>query len=329
MSKVFVTGPDGLLGSNIVRELLHRKYEVRVMIFHNREPVTLIGLPIEFVYGNITHKDDLLRLTEGCDYFINVAAITDMWPARGELYYKINVKGAENAVAAVLERKMKRLVHVGSASSFGYGTLEQPGNETSEFKSAVYGVDYIDSKREGQLLVQRAVKEKGLDAVVVCPTFMIGPYDSKPSSGAMIIAIAQGKLPAYSSGGKNWVYVKDVAVAVCNAMTIGRPGEAYIAGGEKLTYVDAVKRIAAALGQTKLPKFIAPPFLLKMIGFFGAATAAVTKKAPKLTVPLARIACDGHYFSPQKAIDELKMPQTPIEIGVKEAQEWFLKYKYL
>src|ERR1043165_52005 len=176
MSKVFVTGPDGLLGSNIVRELLHRKYEVRVMIFHNREPVTLIGLPIEFVYGNITHKDDLLRLTEGCDYFINVAAITDMWPARGELYYKINVKGAENAVAAVLERKMKRLVHVGSASSFGYGTLEQPGNETSEFKSAVYGVDYIDSKREGQLLVQRAVKEKGLDAVVVCPTFMIGPY---------------------------------------------------------------------------------------------------------------------------------------------------------
>ena len=53
MSKVFVTGPDGLLGSNIVRELLDRKYEVRVMLFHNRKPITLIGLPIEFVYGNI------------------------------------------------------------------------------------------------------------------------------------------------------------------------------------------------------------------------------------------------------------------------------------
>ena len=329
MSKVFVTGPDGVLGSNIVRELLARKYEVRVLVFGPSQPITLKGLPIEIVEGNITNKAQLIELSKGCDYFINVAAITDMWPTRGAKYFKINVEGAENAVEAVLQNKIKRLVHVGSASSFGYGTIDNPGNETSAYKSAKYKVDYIESKKLGQEKVLAAVKEKGLEAVVVCPTFMIGPYDSKPSSGAMIIAIAKGELPGYSSGGKNWVYVKDVAVGVCNAMTMGRIGEAYILGGENITYVNAVKRIAGALGQKKLPKFVVPRFLLLFIGWLGTVAAAITGKPPKLTLNLAQIACDGHYFSPKKAMEELKMPQTPIEVGVKEAQGWFIENKYL
>jgi dihydroflavonol-4-reductase len=329
MSRVFVTGPDGLLGSNIVRELLARKYEVRAMLFHNLHPITLIDLPIEIVYGNITSAEDLIRLSEGCDYFINVAAITDMWPSRSPVFHKINVQGTENAITAALHNKVKRMVHIGSASSFGYGTIENPGNEETPFKSAKYKLDYIDSKREGQFRVQKAVKERGLNAVIVCPTFMLGPYDFKPSSGAIIIAIAQGQLPAYSSGGKNWVYVKDVAVAVCNAMTMGRPGEAYIAGGENLSYVDGVKRIAAAVDQKKLPKFVMPPFLMKLSGALLSFVALFTKKAPKLSYTMARIACDHHYFSPKKAIEELQMPQTPIEVGVKEARTWFIHHDYL
>jgi dihydroflavonol-4-reductase len=329
MSKVFVTGPDGLLGSNIVRELIKRKYEVRVMLFHAKDPITLKGLPIEIVYGNITNKEDLIKLSKGCDYFINVAAITDMWPSRGEIYFRINVQGAENVIEAVLENKIKRLVHVGSASSFGYGTIEDPGNETTPFKSAKYKVDYIESKKIGQEKVLQAVKERNLPAIVVCPTFMIGPYDSKPSSGAMIIAIAKAKLPGFSSGGKNWVYVNDVAIGACNALTMGRIGEAYILGGENLTYVHAVKRIAAALGQKKLPKIVVPAFILKLVGLMGSIGAGITRKTPKLTINLAKIACDGHYFSPQKAMEELEMPQTPIEVGVKEAQQWFIENKYL
>jgi dihydroflavonol-4-reductase len=158
---------------------------------------------------------------------------------------------------------------------------------------------------------------------------MLGPYDSKPSSGAMIIAIIKGKMPAFSSGGKNWVYVKDVSRGVCNAMTMGRIGEAYILGGENLTYVDAVRRIAIAAGAKKIPNFVAPDFLLKTFGLLGTISGAITKKAPKLTINLAKIACDGHYFSPKKAIEELQMPQTPIEVGVKEAKEWFLENDYL
>lgn len=329
MSKVFVTGPDGLLGSNIVRELLLRQYEVKVMVYGSRMPLTLDGLPIEIVSGNITDKEELIQLSADCDYFINVAAITDVWPTRGSLYYKINVEGTENVIEAVLANKIKRLVHVGSASAFGYGSIENPGNESSAYLSAKYKLDYIESKKLGQEKVLAACKNRALNAVVVCPTFMMGPYDSKPSSGALIIAIAEGTLPGFSSGGKNWVYVKDVAVATCNAITKGRVGEAYILGGENLTYVAAVKRIAAALKQKQLPLFIVPNFMLKTIGLGASVVAKITGKTPKLSYNLAAIACDGHYFSSKKAIDELKMPQTPIEVGVLEAQQWFIENNYL
>ena len=136
-------------------------------------------------------------------------------------------------------------------------------------------------------------------------------------------------MPAFSSGGKNWVCVKDVSRAVCNAITMGRKGETYILGGENLSYVDAVKRISVAVGQNKIPRFVIPNFLLKCFGMMGTISGAITKKAPKLTINLAKIACDGHYFSPQKAIDELKMPQTPIEAGVKEAVVWFKEHGYM
>ena len=103
MSKVFVTGPDGVLGSNIVRELLSRNYEVKVLVFGPRQPITLKGLPIEIVEGDITNKEQVIELSKGCDYFINVAAITDMWPTRGAIYFKINVKlQRERSVSVIL-----------------------------------------------------------------------------------------------------------------------------------------------------------------------------------------------------------------------------------
>ncbi len=322
MKKVFVTGPDGLLGSNLVRELIVRGYSVRAMVLKGKLAKTLDGLDIDIVEGDVTNKDELITLSQGMDYFINVAAITDVWPSRGEIYHKVNVIGTENVIQAVLQNKIKRLIQVGSASSFGFGTKNSPGNEDSPSKSHMYGLDYIDSKRIGQEIVLEAFKKFDLPAMVVNPTFMVGPYDSKPSSGEMIIAFLNDQLPALSKGGKNWVYVKDVAHGIANGLEIGRLGETYILGHENLSFREALTRIGKVI-QRKPPRYSVPNFLMKTVGMFGSAMATVTSKKPGISYPLARIACDGHYFSPAKAVEELKLPQTPIEIGVKEAVKWF------
>jgi dihydroflavonol-4-reductase len=325
---IFVTGGDGLLGSNLVRHLLARGEAVRVMLQPGRRVQTLDGLDIERVEADLLDPEAVTRAMAGCDRVIHIAALTNVWPSRGPLYHQINVEGTRHVVAAALAHGVTRFIHVGSAASFQYGTRELPGDETRPNPRSPYGLDYIDTKTRGQEVVLQAVAEQGLPALVVNPTFMIGAYDSKPSSGAMLIGIAQRKTPGYSPGGKNWVYVGDAATAICNALTMGRIGACYILGHENLSYADAFRRISAAM-QVPFPSIAVPKPVILAAGAIGSLIGRITGKTPVLTWPMARIACDGHYFSPAKAVRELQMPQTPIEVAVQEASDWFRANGYL
>ena len=328
MKHLLITGGDGLLGSNLVRELLARGYLVRVLVQKGSQSRTLDGLEIERIEGDILDKSSILEALQGCEAIIHVAALTNVWPSRGEMYHRVNVEGTRNMVEAALEVQVQRFVHVGSASSFYFGTKEQPGSEGKVREKNTYGLDYIDTKTAGQQVVLNAVKNQGLPGLVVNPTFMLGAYDSKPSSGAMIVAIANGKVPGFTKGGKNWVHVRDVAVGICLALEKGRLGECYIMGHENLSYQEAITRMAKALGK-KPPKILLPNFVVKLFGALGSAIGTITGSTPAMSYPMARVACDGHYFSPAKAVKELGMPQTPIEEAAKDAYQWFLRHNYL
>lgn len=329
MAKVFVTGADGMLGSNVVRELLNRKHQVVAFVQTGRNPITLGNLKIEFAFGDITNTEDVILRSKGCDYCIHIAAVTDPWPAKGNHFYSVNVGGTENIIQAVLQHHMKRLIHVSSACCFKYGTLHQPGNEATAISGDQYGLDYIQSKMESHKKVLYAIKNLYLPAVIVCPTFMIGPFDTKPGSGKLVLAIAKGKLPALPPGGRNWVDARDVAWAICNSLEMGQVGECYILGGENLYYRDAVRRMASAIKQHNYPKKVVSAFAIKLIGVLNDAFAFITGKAPVISYKMARIACDTHFYNSDKAIRELGLKQRCIEYAAIELNQWFKTNGYL
>lgn len=327
--KILVTGPDGVLGSNLVRELLNRSHEVSVLLLEGTKSPTLEGLPITSYYGDILKPGSLDAPFENHDIVIHCAAATNVFPARNEFVNVVNIEGSRNIVNACLKHSIQRLIYVGTANSFSFGTTkDKPGVEDTPYASLRYGLDYMDSKRYAQDLILQAVKEEGLPAVVVNPTFMIGPYDSKPSSGQMILALHQGKVPGYTSGGKNYVAVKDVAVAIANAIDKGRVGECYILGNENLTYKEAFDKLAHAIG-AKPPKLKLADIVVKSYGAINSSLAKLFKFNPAVTKELAIISCDHHYYSVEKAKKELDLPQTPIETAVKECFEWFRENGYL
>jgi len=326
--KIFVTGADGLLGSNLVRKLLAAKHEVSVFLQPNKNTCTLDGLSIEKCYGDILNLEDIKKSIKTCDIVIHMAANTNIWPSRSEIVRKVNIDGTLNVVKASLMQNIKRLIYVGTANSFGFGPKENPGNETYPYKSAIYGLDYMDSKYEAQQIVLEAVKNQQLPAIIVNPTFMLGAFDSKPGSGAMILAICKKKVPGYSPGGKNYVYVNDVATAIVNAINKGRIGECYILGNKNLNYKEAFTLIANTVG-VKPPQIKLPAYLAKTYGALSTGIAKIFKTTPTVSYNMVKIACDGHYFSVEKAIKELDLPQTPIEFAVKEAYNWFIENKYI
>ncbi|MFT5166264.1 MAG: dihydroflavonol-4-reductase [Saprospiraceae bacterium] len=329
IKKVLITGADGLLGSNLVRELLARDYKVRVLLLPDSPSTTLDGLDIERYTGNILQPDDLQKAMDGCGYLVHAAANTNIWPNRSSIVRKVNIEGTRNIAEAALKAGIKRMVYIGTANSFGFGPKDHPGDETQAYQSAKYGLDYQDSKYEAQQYLLKQHKENNLPAIIINPTFMLGPYDSKPSAGAMVLAIYNRKVPAFAPGGKNYIYVKDVAVAITNALDgKGRLGECYIAGNENLNFKEAFTKIATITG-VKPPGFSLPGGILKLYGRLGSAMGAITGKAPTVSYPMTQISCDEHYFSAQKAVDELGLPQTDVGIAIKEAFNWFKENGYL
>jgi dihydroflavonol-4-reductase len=327
--KILITGPDGVLGSNLVRELLNREYKISVLILDGTLAPTLDHLPIDRYCGNILNPDDLDLCMRDQDCVIHCAACTKVYPARDELINLVNIEGSRNIAEACLKHGIKRLIYIGTANSFGYGsTLEDLGKEGNPYTSVKYGLDYMDSKRKAMELILKYVHEKNLPAIIVNPTFMIGPYDSKPSSGQMILALYNGKVPGYTNGGKNYIAVKDAVVATANAVTEGRIGECYILGNENLTYREAFKRFAKVI-EVNPPKIRLSNVTVKIFGMLNSFLARWLKFKPAITKELAAISCDRHYYSAEKAINELGLPQTPIEVAVKECFEWFRDNNYL
>jgi dihydroflavonol-4-reductase len=326
--KILVTGPDGVLGSNLVRELISRNYDVSVFLEKGKESPTLNGLNIKRFYGNILNEGDLDLAVKGNEAIVHGAASTSIFPARSPIVNRVNVDGTQLMIEAALNHKVSRFIFVGTANSFGYGENGKPGEESNPYLSLKYGLDYMDSKFYAQERVLKAVKEFGLPAIVVNPTFMIGPYDSKPSSGAMVLAVHGGKIPGHPTGGKNYIAVKDAAIAIANATKMGRIGEAYILGNVNLTYKRIFEEIASVVG-AEAPKRRLNPLIIRLYGSLNSFFAKVFKYYPGITKELAIISCEKHYYSPEKARRELGLPQTPIKTAVKECYDWFKENGYL
>ncbi len=295
---VTVTGADGLLGSNLVRLLLARGHAVSVMIHPSSKSRTLDGLAISRHYGDVLQPETLSDPFSGTDVVIHAAASTSVWPSRSEFVRRINVEGTRNVIDACLKDTVSRLIYVGSASSVN---AQPRAGDRFPFPGARFGLDYIDSKFEAFGLVMDAVNKRGLPAIAILPTFMIGPYDSLPGAGKMILALARGKLKVYSKGGRNFIYVGDVATAIANSLDMGQVGRYYITGNENLTYREFFRKAAEVLGVPR-PRIAVPSWLVKTAGLAGSLSGKITGKEPLLSYPMARISCEKQFVESREAM---------------------------
>lgn len=278
-AKVLVIGADGLLGSHLVRRLIERDYTVRVFVQPQSKSPTLDGLPLELIKGDLLDADGKLeQAVDGCRYVFHCAAITDMWADR-DITWKVNLDGTRRVLDACLEKEVQRLVFTGSASSFQFGTIENPGDESGSFPTAYRGIAYMESKHRAMQLVLEYVDRRGLDAVVVAPTFLLGALDWRPSSGELIRQFLKRKMRFTSPGGRSFVHASDVALAMAAAAAEkGTKGQCYIGAGHNLSYLDFFTRVANIAGGVSPPRFVLPKSAIMACGAAGSLYGKVFPK---------------------------------------------------
>jgi len=325
---VLVSGANGFLGRHLVAELVGRHYAVRALVRPGTAPPFPAAWPVQYHAADLARPAALAGAADGCAAIIHAAALAQVNPARHPAVWAVNLGGTEAVLGLARQAGVDRLVYVGTANVFGFGPRARPGDETRPYAGRRYGLDYMDSKRAATDAVLRAVQQEQLPAVLVHPTFMLGPGDAKPTSNALLLELYRGRLPGYPPGGKNYVHVRDVATATVNALHRGRIGESYILGNQNLTYRDAFRLMARELGVAP-PRWPLPAALAQLYGRFCDLQARRTGRPARLNAAMAAVANDGHYFSPQKAQAELALPQTPVAQAVREAFAWFRTHRYV
>lgn len=325
--KVLITGLSGLLGSNIAQILKNENFKIKGIIRKTSNLTSLNGVDFESHYCDINNEQGVKSAMEECEIVIHTAADTNHFTTSYKEAFDINYRGVKNVLEAAKYHKVKKVIYVGTVNLFGNGRFSRPGNESSPFAYFRNNSSYIQSKYQAHLLIQEEIK-KGLPALTVHPSFMLGAYDCKPSSGQIILYALKNKIVPVPPGGKNFVHVKDVARAIVNAIEKGKIGESYILGHENLSYKQFFTLVKEVSGKSFIELNIPTPIVLT-IGKLGEAWQNLTQTHSGLTVSNSELLCDMHYYSSEKACRELAFPQTPIREAIKDALEWFIRHNYL
>lgn len=326
---VFVTGGTGLIGVNLVRTLVEQGHAVRLLVRPQSPRIGLDLDAIEFITGDVTDIDSLRRGMEGCKSVYHLAGWVQITPWGGATAMRVNVGGTENVCRVACERGVDRLVHTSSIAAVGHGPLDAPATEESAWNLGHLKAPYYNTKRRGEEVVRRYI-ENGLDAVIVNPAYVVGPYDIKPSGGRMIIQIATRRLRGVPSrGGICFVDVREVVDGMLAAMERGVCGERYILGNENITYRDYARRVAGIAG-VEPPTWAMPYWLLSPAA---AAATAIGWFNPKpfadANLTVLRIGFCEHFLSGEKARRELGVSPRPIDTAIADAIAWFEEHGYL
>ena len=319
--KAFVTGGSGFIGANLVRLLLQQGFSVRSLVRPTSCLDNFRGLDVEVVVGDLndSHLSDLM---EGCQVLFHVAAHYSLWQKDRVLVYKNNVLGTRNILAAARRAKIERTVYTSSVAAIGVGVSGAVVDETYQSPLEKLVGDYKKSKF---LAEQEAIKavNLGQDVVIVNPTAPIGPWDVKPTpTGDIIVRFLRRQMPVYVDTGLNFIDVRDVAWGHLLALERGKRGDRYILGNQNLTLKSLLDLLEEITG-LPAPNKTVPVWLPLSIAWVDEKIFAGLGKRPSVPLDGVRMSEKSMYYDGSKAVRELGLPQSSLQVALGDAVNWF------
>lgn len=320
-NRVFVTGGTGLLGNCIVRELAARNIATRVLCRKGTSTEAFDGLDVDIVFGDLASPELLSEYTQGCNAVIHSAAMIHIGWHKLDTSRKVNVDGTRHIIDACLTNYAK-LIHVSTVDTLPAALdYKRPIDEGALDGTPKTACSYVVSKQEAEQEVRHAIKSRKLDATIVNPGFMLGPFDWKPSSGRMMLEVNKAPIIAAPPGGCSFCDARDVATAIVNAIDLGRCGESYIVAGENLRYQELWQMMLKATGRQRTVYRLGPA--VKLAGsVIDAANRWLPIKEGDVNGAAIAMGSLNHFYDSSKAEKELNYARRPAEETLRDAWEW-------
>lgn len=317
---IVITGAAGLVGGNLARALLADGHTIRGLIHNDRRAVE--GLNIQLVKGDLRDPASLRRAFKDAEIVYHLAASISLSRYNWPLMEAINVTGTRNVVEACITCGVRRLIHISSIHAIQQEPFDQPLDESRPLALSPKHPPYDRSKALAELEIQKGI-QRGLDAVIINPTAIVGPNDFKPSYfGRAVIAIAEGRVPALVQGGFDWVDVRDVVAGTIAAAQLAPTGAKYLLSGHWHSLTHIARQIAALTGCS--PPRLTLPLWLAYLGLpVISALSSVNGKDPLYTRFSLQTLKSNQHISHAHAAHTLNYKPRPFEETLAETIKWF------
>lgn len=325
MSTAFVTGGTGFLGHHIIDTLAAEGWDVVALHRRNSNIAHLSKVGVKLVKGTITDLASIKdAIPDAIDAVFHVAGNTNMWSLKNDQQTRDNVDGTRNVVQVALEKRVRRFIYTSTIAAFGFHseciTEETPSNSSDSW------INYFRSKWEAEQEVKSGINQ-GLDAVILNPSNIIGPYDYKNWS-QMFVMVKQNKLPALPSGEASFCHAQEVSKAHVAAYHKGSSGHNYLLGGVDATYSQVFHEIGKMLNHPVTDR-VFPPWLVNATGRFYLLVSYLTRKEPDLTPEKIAFTSGRLVCSSEKATRELNYQPVPLEAMLKDCYDWMVSENLL
>jgi len=326
--KVLVTGATGFVGGAVVRALVNRGIDVRVLARAGADLQNIQSLTVERVEGELRDQASLRNALTDCRQLYHVAAHYALWAKDPAIFYDVNVTGTKNLLEAAREVGTERIVYCSTIGAIGLPPGGGLGTEETPVSLEQMAGHY---KRSKYLAEQEVLKlsKVGLPVIIVNPSAPVGTGDVKPTpTGQVIVDFMKGRIPAYIETGMNIVDVDDVAAGHLLAMQKGRIGERYILGNKNLMLREVLEILSRLTG-IKAPSIKLPRLAILPLAYANQWIANLTGHPPRIPLEGVKMAKYKMHYDCSKAIRELGIPQTPPEVALEKAVKWFRNHGYV
>ena len=323
-----VTGGTGFVGAHVVRALLRHGRPVRCLVRASSRRANLEGLAVEIAIGDVTDPESLRRAMSGVKTVYHCAADYRLFAPDPRTLYEANVTGTENVMRAAAEAGVEKVVHTSSVGALGRMVNGTPANERTPVAPESLVGHYKRSKYEAERVAENWAA-RGLPVVIVNPSTPIGELDVKPTpTGQMIVDFLNRRMPAYVDTGLNLVDVRDVAEGHILAGQRGRVGEKYILGNRNMTLKEILDDLSR-LTRIPSPKLKLPHWIPLAAAMADTFAARLTRRIPRVPLDGVRMSRYRMFFDASKAVQELAIPQSPVERALARAVAWFQENGYV
>lgn len=326
-----VTGASGLLGNVLVKELLKNGRKVRVLIRKTSDITCFKDCDsmIEKQYGDLLDLNSLVKTFEGAEHVYHVASEISILPKPDINIGIVNLNGTRNVIEACKINKVKRLIYTSSIHIFKDSCISggEKINEDIEIDLFHPLGMYNRSKAAATLEVLKAANS-GLDAVILCPTAILGPYDYKISNlGSLIINHCKGRQKIIIDGAYDFVDVRDVAEGHICAANMGKKGNLYILSGQRVE-IPELMNILSKFSNMKRPILKIPYWIIYPVAFIAPLYYKLSGTKPVFTTFSVKTVRSNSNISHEKATAEFGYSPRPIEQTLMDTINWFKEEKF-